>query len=365
MATVTAPIPKRHISFLAPYALADLTAGGSGRTIQLAQNENASPPSTAALEAARATLTNVNRYPEGDAASLRHAIAAAEKLQPERIICAAGSMELLSLLAQSYLAPGDEAVVSQYGYLFFRSVIELSGAAVVLAPERDYVADIDAMLDKVGPKTRMVFLANPNNPTGSLLGNAELSAFRASLRDDVLLILDGAYAEYVTQPGFDPGIELVKATSNTVMLRTFSKIHGLAGLRVGWGYFPQAIADIVNRVRLPNLVTAPALAAAEVAIADRVHADGMRRSNAEIRDRFAEALRGMGLAPLPSHTNFVLLPFAAPTEAAAAQEFLKAQGIVIRPMGGYDLGHCLRITIGASDEMAALLTTIEAWISRR
>jgi histidinol-phosphate aminotransferase len=274
-------------------------------------------------------------------------------------------MELLSLLAQSYLAPGDEAVVSQYGYLFFRTVIELSGAAVVLAPERGYVTDLDAMLDKVRPKTRMVFLANPNNPTGSLLGGTELSAFRASLRDDVLLVLDGAYAEYVTQPGFDPGIELVKATPNTVMLRTFSKIHGLAGLRIGWGYFPQAIADIVNRVRLPNAITAPALAAAAVAIADRAHADGMRRSNAENRDRFAGALRRMGLAPLPSHANFVLLPFASPTEAAAAQEFLKAQGIVIRPMGGYDLGDCLRITIGASEEMAALLTAIETWMSRR
>src|SRR5258705_1892411 len=190
MSTVTAPMPRHHLSSLAPYALADLTAGGARRTIQLAQNETASPPSAAALDAARAALANANRYPDGDATPLRHAIAAAEKLPAERIICAAGSMELLSLLAQAYLGPGDEAVVSQYGYLFFRTVAELGGATVALAPERDHVTDLDAMLRRVGPKTRMMFLANPNNPTGSLLSGAELRSLRASLRDDVLLVLD-------------------------------------------------------------------------------------------------------------------------------------------------------------------------------
>jgi len=365
MPSMTAPVPRGHLSSLAPYALADLTAGGSRRTIQLAQNENASPPSTAALEAARAALAHANRYPDGDATPLRHAIAAAERLPAERIICAAGSMELLSLLAQAYLGPGDEAVVSQYGYLFFRTVAELAGAAVALAPERDCVTDVDAMLRRVGPRTRMLFLANPNNPTGSLLSGDELRALRAALRDDVLLVIDGAYAEYVTLPDFDPGIGLASARPNTVMLRTFSKIHGLAGLRVGWGYFPQAIADIVNRIRLPNAVAVTAIAAAAVAIADRGHAETMRRTNAEIRDRFAQALRRMGLAPYPSHANFVLVPFSSMADAAAAREFLKTQGIVVRPMGAYGLGHCLRITIGTSDEMSVVLGAFETWMSRR
>jgi histidinol-phosphate aminotransferase len=362
---LTLPTPRPHVSLLAPYELADTAAPGHSRLIQLAQNENAALPSAAALQAAKAALATANRYPDGDAGPLREAIAAAENLSAARIICGAGSMELLSLIAQAYLAPGDEAVVSQHGYLYFRSVTRLVGATVVMAPERDRRMDIDALLDRVGPRTRVLFLANPNNPTGDLLPRTEVQRLRRELREDVILVLDAAYAEYVTLPDFEPGTELVEATPNTVMTRTFSKIHGLAGLRVGWGYFPKSIADIINRIRHPNAVTGPGIAAAAAAIADRAHMAEVRRSNAARRDGLAQALRAMGLPPYPSHGNFLLIPFASTADAGAADRSLRSRGIILRPMAGYGMGECLRVTIGTSDEMAAVQASLGDWLSQR
>jgi histidinol-phosphate aminotransferase len=356
-----APAPQPHLRALAPFALADRSVAAHLRAIHLAQNENAVAPGVAALEAIRAATANINRYPEADAATLRYAIAKAENLSAERIICGAGSMELLALLGQAYLGPDDEIVISEYGYLFFRTVAELVGARFVLAPEHDFRTDIDAMLACVGPRTRMVFIANPNNPTGSLLSQAEVRRLRAALRSDIILVIDAAYAEYVTEPGYEPGVALVDAAPNTVMMRTFSKVHGLAGLRVGWGYFPAAIADVVNRMRHPNNVSTIAIAAAAAAVADRAHVVTVRAANAALRTSFVQELRRMGLALCDSHANFVLLPFASPEDAAAAREFLKARGILIRPMSAYGLDQCLRITIGTADEMRAVGESLRAW----
>ncbi|MES1150476.1 MAG: histidinol-phosphate transaminase, partial [Dongia sp.] len=251
-----APTPRPHVLALAPFMLADRTVAPGLKPIHLAQNESPAGPGAAAKAALRAAAENLNRYPEADAATLRQAIAAAEGLDADRIICGSGSMELLALLAQAYLGPEDEIVISQYGYVFFRTLAELVGARFVLAPERAFKTDIDAMLARVTPRTRMVLVANPNNPTGSLLPRAEIERLRAALRGDIILVIDAAYAEYVTEPGFEPGVALVDAGANTVMTRTFSKIHGLAGLRVGWGYFPAPVAGFVNRMRNPNNVTA-------------------------------------------------------------------------------------------------------------
>src|SRR4029077_17938607 len=220
------------------YALADLSVAGHLRAIHLAQNENATPPGAAALQAVQAAMANINRYPEGDAGTLRHAIAAAENLSADRIVCGAGSMELLALLAQAYLGPGDEVVVSEYGYIFFRTVTELAAARFVLAPGRVFTPAMNASLSRVGPRTCMMFLANPNNPTGSLLSRAALRSLRASLRGDIILVIDAAYSEYVTEADYESGAELVDTTPNTVMIRTFSKIHGLAGVGGGGGGFP-------------------------------------------------------------------------------------------------------------------------------
>jgi len=341
--------------------LADRSVAAHLRAIHLAQNENAAPPGAAALEAMRTAMASVNRYPEADATTLRQAIAKAENLLADRIICGAGSMELLALIAQAYLGPGDEVVISEYGYIFFRTVAELVGARFVLAPERNFRTDIDAMLARVGPRTRMVLLANPNNPPGSLLPPAEVRRLRASLRSDIVLVIDAAYAEYVTEAEYEPGVELVEGSVNTVMTRTFSKIHGLAGLRVGWGYFPAPIAAIINRVRHPNNVASVAIAAAAAAIADRGHIAAIRAANAELRTSFMAALRQMGFAPCDSHANFVLLPFASAEEAMSAREFLKARGILVRPMSAYGLDQCLRITLGTPDEMQAVGDALRTW----
>jgi histidinol-phosphate aminotransferase len=366
MSDRTSPQPKPlpHVAAMAPFVLAERSVAGNLKPIHLAQNENADPPGAAALAALRAAEAGLNRYPESDAATLRHAIAAAERLDADRIICSAGSMELLALLAQAYLGPGDEAVISENGYIFFRTVAEAVGARFVRTPERDFHADIDALLAQVGPRTRMVLLANPNNPTGTLLTRADVARLRAGLRGDVLLVIDAAYAEYVTDADYDPGADLVDAGANTVMVRTFSKIHGLAGLRVGWGYFPEAVAAVVNRLRHPNNVSAPGIAAAAAAIADRAHIAAVRGANAALRDGFTAALRGLGLTPCESHANFVLVPFGAAEEAASARNFLKARGILVRPMHPYGLDQCLRITLGAAAEMDEVTTALGAWRKR-
>jgi len=362
---VSEPAPRPHILSLARYELAELPPAGLRRVIQLSQNENASPPSPAAMEAARAALAEVNRYPHGDAGPLRQAIAGAEKLSAEGIVCAAGSMELLSLLSHAYLGPSDEVVVSEHGYLYFRTVARQVGAGIAVAPERDLAMDVDAILDRVGPRTRMVLLANPNNPTGSMLSGPEIRRLSKALREDVMLVLDNAYADYVSEPDYETGAALVDETANTVMIRTFSKIHGLAGLRVGWGYFPSAIAEIVNRIRQPNGVTQPGMAAAAVSIADRARMAAQRKTNAENRAWFAGELAALGLRAHPSQGNFLLVRFAGTPEAAGAYRFLKGEGIFLRPMSAYGLGDCLRVTIGTIEEMRELAAALKAWTGAR
>jgi histidinol-phosphate aminotransferase len=366
MSDRTSPQPKPlpHVSAMAPFVLAERKVAAHLKPIHLAQNENAASPGAAALAAVRAAEAGLNRYPEADAATLRHAIAAAEQLDADRIICGAGSMELLALLAQAYLGPDDEAVISENGYIFFRTVAEAVGARFVQAPECDFHADIDAMLARVGPRTRMLLLANPNNPTGTLLARADVARLRAALRNDILLVIDAAYAEYVTDADYDPGAALVDVGANTVMVRTFSKIHGLAGLRVGWGYFPEAVAAAINRLRNPNNVSAPAIAAAAAAIGDRAHIEAVRSTNAALRDKFVAALRGFGLTPCESHANFVLVPFGSPDEAGSARDFLKSRGILVRPMHPYGLDQCLRITLGTAVEMDAVIAALGAWRKR-
>ncbi|HVY98882.1 MAG TPA: histidinol-phosphate transaminase [Dongiaceae bacterium] len=359
--TTPSPTPRPHVLAMAPFMLADRAVAPGLKAIHLAQNESPTGPGPAALAALCAATAELNRYPEADAATLRRAIAAAEGLDAGRIVCGAGSMELLALLAQAYLGPEDEIVISRYGYVFFRTVAELVGARFILAPERGFRTDIDAMLARVTPRTRMVFVANPNNPTGSLLPRAEIERLRAGLRSDIILVIDAAYAEYVTDADYDPGAALVEAGANTVMMRTFSKIHGLAGLRVGWGYFPAPIAEIVNRMRHPNNVTAIGIAVASAAIGDRAHIAATRDANAGLRAGFIEELRRLGLGPCESQANFVFLPFAAADEAASARAFLKDRGILIRPMTAYGLDQCLRISLGTPEEMAAVVEAFRRW----
>ena len=355
------PRPRPHLDDLSAYELAATRVPGQAPPRQLAQNESATPPSPLALAAAEAALAEVRLYPEPSFTALRAAIAEAEGLDAARIVCAAGSMELISLLCLIYLAPGDPALYSQYGYLFYQTAIKSVGATPIAAPEPDLIVDVDAMLDTVTDDTRIVFLANPNNPSGTLLTSQEMARLRADLRDDILLVIDAAYAEFVTDAAYDAGAALVDAGANTVMLRTFSKIHGLAGMRVGWGYMPAGVIYVIRRVHAAAGVSSPSIAAAAAAIGDTAHVAAHRDRNARARVRFVNDANGLGLTAYPSQGNFVLVRFpGGADQAAATHAHLMADGIAVRPMAGYGLADCLRITIGSDDDMTAVTASLKA-----
>ena len=250
--------PRQGILDIAPYVPGKSALAGG---VKLSSNETPFGPSPRAVEAYLAGAKTLSRYPDGSARPLREAIAKLYGLDPARIVCGAGSDELLNLLATAYLGPGDEAIYSRHGFLVYRIVILARGATPVVAPEKNLTADVDEILARVTPATRMVYLANPNNPTGTYLTFDEIKRLRTGLPDDVLLVLDAAYAEYVRANDYEAGIELVATTNNTVMTRTFSKIYGLASLRIGWAYCPDAVADALNRIRGPFNVSGPAIAA--------------------------------------------------------------------------------------------------------
>jgi histidinol-phosphate aminotransferase len=261
-------------------------------------------------------------------------------------------MELILYLALAYLGPGTETLTNRYGYLYFDTVARIAGALPVRARETGMTADVDALLDAVTPTTRIVFLANPNNPTGTLLGRDAVRDLEARLPDRVLLVLDAAYGEFVEAADYDDGLGLARDNPRTVVLHTFSKIHGLAGLRVGWAYGPPQVIDMVNRIRLPNSLTQPSMAAAMAALADTEHVLRYRSLNANLRRRVEDSAAQMGLAPVAGHGNFVLLQFpGGGHQAAAVYAFLKDHGVMVRPMGGYGLEDCLRLTLGAEGDL--------------
>ena len=344
--------PRPGILDISPYVGGESTAPGRDCTVRLASNENPLGPGTRAAAAFAAVRDDLHRYPDGAAAALRAAIAEAEGLDAARIVCGAGSDELISLLVRAYAGPGDEVLHSAHGFLMYAIAAKSVGATPVAVPERDLTADVDAILARAGTQTRVVFLANPNNPTGSYLDGAALRRLRAGLPEHVLLVIDAAYAEYVTVDDYDSGAALVDEFDNVVMTRTFSKIHGLAALRLGWAYCPAAVADVLNRIRGPFNVCRPALAAGVAALSDRAHVDRSRRHNARWRDWLAQEMAGVGLHAYPSVGNFLLVRF--PTDAAhaapAALRYLKENGILVRDMTSYGLPECLRITIGDEGE---------------
>ncbi len=348
---------------IAPYIGGEAHVQGVNRIHRLASNENplgASPKAIAAYEALSGEL---HRYPDGSASELRHAIAEVEGLDPARIVCGAGSDELISLLVRAYAGPGDEVLYSAHGFLMYSIAARSAGATPVTAPEADLRADIDAFLVRVTPATRILFLANPNNPTGSYLSAAALAELRRRLPEDVLLVIDAAYAEYAEAEDYSDGAGLVAAHDNVVMLRTFSKIHGLAALRLGWGYCPGEVADVLHRLRGPFNVSAPALAAGVAAIRDAGHLETSRRHNKQWLNWFAEEAKAMGLLVAPSLGNFLLVRFPdAAKSAEAALEALRARGVLVRGMGGYGLPDSLRITIGLEEDMQATADALREFL---
>ena len=338
---------------------------GVGKVIRLASNENPLGPSPAAVAAYQAIAQDLHRYPDGGSIELRETLQQVTGLDAARIVCGSGSDELIALLVRLFTGPGDEVLHSAHGFLMYAIAARGVGATPVSAPERNLTADVDAILERVTERTRLVFLANPNNPTGSYLPTAELARLRDGLPDNVLLVVDAAYAEYVTAPDYDDGSGLVATFDSVVMLRTFSKIYGLAALRLGWAFCPPVVADLLNRLRGPFNVTAPAQAAGVAALRDQAYLLRCRDDNARTLARFSERVRGLGLDVAPSVGNFVLVSFPERpgADAAAAAAHLKSRAILVRGMAGYGLPGALRISIGTDEDMAAVAEALSDLVS--
>jgi histidinol-phosphate aminotransferase len=345
------PAPKPGILDISPYVGGRATAPGASKVHKLSSNETPLGPSPAARAAFEAAAKDLSIYPEGGATVLRRAIAAAHGLNADRIVCGNGSDELLTLLANCYLNPGDEVLFSQHGFLIYRIATLANSAVPVVAPEKNLCTDVDAMLAAVTAKTRIVYLANPNNPTGTYLPVEEVRRLHVGLPASTLLVIDAAYAEYVRRNDYEAGIELVTQFDNVVMTRTFSKIHGLAGLRVGWAFCPAAVADVLNRVRGPFNVSVPAQAAAAAAIADRAHVEIAQAHNDKWLSWLTENIRALGLRVDDSVGNFVLIHFPkdGPHTAAKADAFLTPRGLILRGVANYGLPDCLRLTVGTEE----------------
>lgn len=317
---------------------------GVSDVIKLSSNENPYGASRRALDAFRQAAGNLHVYPSTDHRELREAIAEVHEMDPERIVCGVGSDEIISFLCYAFAGPGAEVLYPEHGFSMYRISALAAGADPVIAPETERTVDVDALLAAVTERTRLVFLANPANPTGTMVDDEALERLASSLPDECLLVLDGAYAEYVD--GFDAGRELIDARGNVFMTRTFSKIYGLGGMRVGWGYGPQEIIDVLNRLRGPFNLSGPALAAAEAAMRDQTFVARCRSDNTRWKSWLANALNSVGVPSDEAHGNFILARFSSEAEADACDAFLKGRGIIVRMVKGYGLPNCLRITVG-------------------
>lgn len=336
--------PQPGILDIALYQGGASAIDGIADPVKLSSNENPFGPSPAAIEAVRTSAAGLHRYPSTDHAALRAAIGEVHGLDPDRIICGVGSDEVINWLCQAYAGPGDEVLHTEHGFSMYRISALGAGATPVAAPERERVTDVDALLATCTDATRLVFIANPNNPTGTMIGGNELARLADGIPESAILVLDGAYAEFV--PGYDGGAGLATDRPNVVMTRTFSKLYGLGGLRIGWGYGPREIIDVLNRLRGPFNLSGTALAAAAAAIRDRAYAERCLAENARLRVWLAEALAAVGVPSDVSHTNFILARFRDAGEAEACDAHLKRDGLIVRKVAGYGLPNCLRITVG-------------------
>lgn len=357
------PQPKPGILEISAYVPGKSSAKGA-KVHKLSSNESPIGASAKAVEAYKAAAAKLELYPDGGATALRDAISTRYGLQADNIVCGAGSDELLQLLAHAYLGPGDEAIYSEYGFLVYPIAIRSNGATPIIAPEKDFLADVDAILARVTSRTRMVFLANPNNPTGRYLPFSEVKRLHAGLPENVMLVLDAAYAEYVRRNDYEAGLELVATSENVVMTRTFSKIHGLAALRVGWAYCPAHVADVLNRIRGPFNMNAAAIAAGAAAIMDREFVERAIAHNENWLPWLTQELEAIGLTVTSSVGNFVLVHFPADPkhDAHAADAYLQENGFVVRRMDAYGLPGALRITVGTEEANRGLVSCLKAFL---
>ena len=359
------PTPRAGVTAIHAYVPGKSSAPGAAKVYKLSSNETPLGPSPRAVEAYREVAGHLADYPDGSAADLREAIGRAFGLDPDRIVCGAGSDDLLNLLARAYLADGDEAIHTTHGFLVYPIATLASGAKPVVAAETNYTADVDAILAAVTARTRIVFLANPNNPTGTYLPFHEVKRLHSGLPPRVLLVLDAAYAEYVRRNDYEAGIELVATSENVVMCRTFSKIHGLAALRLGWMYAPAHVVDAVNRVRGPFNVSAPASAAGVAAIADTAHVERSVAHNETWRAWLTTEIGKLGLDVTPSAANFILIhfPHSKGRTAAEADRALTARGVILRQVGAYGLPNALRMTVGSEEANRLAVATLAEFVA--
>jgi histidinol-phosphate aminotransferase len=360
---MSGPIPRPSILTIEPYVAGESKLAGINRVIKLSSNEGAFGPPPGAVAASEAAARDLHRYPDGSAAELRAAIGRKFGLDPARIVCGAGSDELIGLLAGTFGGPGTETLVTRHAFAMYAIYARYAGSTVVTVAERNRTADVGLILAGVSEKTSIVFLANPNNPTGTMLPQAEVLRLRRELPQNVLLVLDAAYAEYVEHPEYEAGAALVDAGDNTVMLRTFSKIFGLGGARLGWAYAPPRIVELLNRVRSPFNVGLMTQAAGLAALAEPGWIEKNVAHNERWRPEVSRRLRAAGIGVADSSGNFVLADFGAPEIADAADAFLKSRGLIVRRMAGYAMPSCLRITIAAADENELLCEALEAFMA--
>lgn len=361
------PEPQRGVLEIEPYVGGRASAESAGKVYKLSANETPLGPSPHAREAFIAAAQSLELYPDGGAEELRSAIAKRYGLAADRIVCGAGSDELLHLLAQAYLGEGDEAISTEHGFLVYPIVTKAAGATPIIVKEKNLRTDVDAILAAVTAKTKIVFIANPNNPTGSYLPSDEVRRLQAGLRPDILLVLDAAYSEYVGRNDYEAGIELVATSENVVMTRTFSKIYGLAALRLGWMYAPAHICDVVNRIRGPFNVSIPALKAGVAAILDTAHMEKARAHNDTWLGWLTEEIGKLGLEVAPSVANFLLIrfPMEQGKTARDADAFLMKRGLILRQMVSYGLPDCLRLTVGPEEANRLVVAALAEFMERK
>jgi histidinol-phosphate aminotransferase len=361
---MTGPTPRPEILTISPYVGGEASVPGVNRSYKLSSNEGAFGVPPLAQKALREVAAETFRYPDGGADRLREAIGKRWDLDPARIVCGAGSDDLLYQLCLAYGGPGRDIIMSEHGFTIYFIAGTYAGSRVIKVPERNLQPDLDAMLAAVSPSTKAVFIANPNNPTGAMITEPEMARFRAALPPEVLLVIDSAYAEYITRSDYNAGERLVDATDNTVMTRTFSKVFGLGGIRLGWCYGPPAVIDVLNRIRGAFNVSVAAQAAGLAALQEKGWVEKGCAHNFEWRPRLAKGIEAAGIKVWPGEGNFVLADFGTSDVANAADLFLRQRGMIVRRVGAYGLPQCLRITVGTAEECGMIIEGLEEFMKQ-
>lgn len=354
--------PRPAVMKIVPYIAGEAKVPGFEHPAKLSSNESPLGPSPAAIAAYQDASGELMRYPDGAAIALREAIAAVHSLEVGQVVCGTGSEQLIDCVCRAYVAPGDEVIFTEYAFVCYLISTLAAGGTPVKAPESDLRADVDAILERVTPRTRVVFLANPNNPTGTWISRGELHRLRRGLPERVLLVVDAAYAEYCGEEEYGCGDDLVgREDGNTVVLHTFSKIYGLAALRVGWAHCPRQVALVLHRVRGVFNVSSPAQAAAVAALGDTGHTATARAHNDRWLPWLSARLKEMHLQVTPSIGNFLLLHFDSAEDCKAADEHLRGRGLILRPVANYGLAQCLRLSVGLERENRDVVRALVEW----